>query len=594
LSKNYLEHINSPEGLRQLKEHELYFLATEIRDFIIDVVAVKKGHLGASLGVVELTIALHYVFDTPDDLLIWDVGHQAYPHKILTGRKDVFHTNRQAGGISGFPRRSESEYDSFGVGHSSTSISAALGMAISSRLNGNFDKHHIAIIGDASIASGMAFEGLNHAGVAKSNLLIILNDNEMGIDPNVGALKKYLTSIKKGKDAHKKNIFEALNFSYSGPVDGHDIKALVGELKRLKKIIGPKFLHVITKKGKGLAKAEEDQITYHAPGRFDKITGNILRDSDESKIPKFQDVFGETLVELAKKNKKIIGITPAMPTGSSMKMMIEKFPERAFDVGIAEQHAVTLAAGMATQGMIPFCAIYSTFLQRAYDQVIHDVALQNLPVVFCIDRAGLVGEDGATHQGVFDMAYLRLIPNLMIFAPMNEIELRNILYSSQLGLKHPIAIRYPRGRGTNLNWKQKFEKIEIGKGLEISKGDQLVILSIGTIGEKIKNIVKKFPNGKISHINMRFVKPLDEILLNEVFHNFHKIITVEDGVLKGGFGSAILEYANDNNFKDKIIKRIGVPDEFIEHGTISEQYMQVGLDESSIEENIKILLNDLN
>ncbi|MCK4561912.1 MAG: 1-deoxy-D-xylulose-5-phosphate synthase, partial [Flavobacteriaceae bacterium] len=413
MKKIFLEHINSPEDLKLLQVNELPILAKELRDFIINIISVKKGHLGASLGVVELTIALHYVFNTPNDLLVWDVGHQAYPHKILTGRKNIFHTNRQLGGISGFPKRSESKYDAFGVGHSSTSISAALGMAIASRLNGDVKKHHIAVIGDASIASGMAFEGLNHAGVAKSNILIILNDNEMGIDPNVGALKKYLTSVKKGivtNNLKQDNIFEALNFAYSGPIDGHDINALIVELQRLKKIKGPKFLHIITKKGKGLRQAEIDQITYHAPGSFDAKTGDLIKSPTTVQLPKYQDVFGETLVELAENNSKIIGITPAMPTGSSMKLMIDKFPERAFDVGIAEQHAVTLAAGLATQEMIPFLAIYSTFLQRAYDQIIHDVALQNLPVIFCIDRAGLVGEDGATHHGIFDLAFLRLIP----------------------------------------------------------------------------------------------------------------------------------------------------------------------------------------
>ena len=592
MKNKFLEHINSPLDLRKLNRNQLVELAQELRNFIIDVVSVKKGHLGASLGVVELTIALHYVFDTPKDLLVWDVGHQAYPHKILTGRKDIFHTNRQLNGISGFPRRVESEYDTFGVGHASTSISAALGMAISSRLKGDTKKHHIAIIGDASIASGMAFEALNHAGVAKSNLLVILNDNEMGIDPNVGALKEYLTSVKKGSDTHKKNIFEALNFAYSGPIDGHDLKALIKEFERLKSISGPKFLHVITKKGKGLSQAEKDQVTYHAPGKFDKITGDLIKSPEKELAPKYQDVFGETLVELAENNEKIIGITPAMPTGSSMKLMIEKFPERAFDVGIAEQHAVTLAAGMATQGMIPFCAIYSTFLQRAYDQVIHDVALQNLPVIFCIDRAGLVGEDGATHQGVFDMAYLRMIPNMIIFAPMNEIELRNMLYTAQLGLDHPIAIRYPRGRGSNLNWKQDFKKIKIGKSKRESTGSKIAVLSIGVLGEKIKKIVKKFDKGLISHYNMCFVKPLDIKALDEILSNFDRIVTVEDGVLDGGFGSAVLEYACDNDYKSKKIIRLGVPDRFIEHGTIDEQFQQVGLDEKSIEKIIKRLLID--
>lgn len=587
-----LQHINSPIDLRKLSSDKLSYLAKELREFIIDIVSVKKGHLGASLGVVELTIALHYIFDTPHDLLVWDVGHQAYPHKILTGRRDIFETNRQFDGISGFPKRSESIYDTFGTGHSSTSISAALGMAIASRLKGEVEKHHIAIIGDASIASGMAFEGLNHAGVAKSNLLIILNDNEMGIDPNVGALKKYLTSVKKGEDAHKKNIFEALNFSYFGPIDGHDLNALLNVLEELKKIKGPKFLHVITKKGKGLHKAEQDQVTYHAPGKFDKITGNIFPQNDEKLTTKFQDVFGHTLVELAKQNEKIIGITPAMPTGSSLKFMIEEFPERAFDVGIAEQHAVTLSAGMATQGMIPFCVIYSTFLQRAYDQIIHDVALQNLPVIFCVDRAGLVGEDGATHHGIFDLAFLRLIPNLIVFAPMNEIELRNMMYTAQLGLENPIAIRYPRGRGFIFNWQQKFEIIEIGKGELLTEGKKVVVLSVGTIGESIKNVITTFSNSEVAHYNMRFVKPLDEKLLHQIFNKFDKIITIEDGALIGGFGSAINEFGLNNNYRNKTIKNIGIPDKFIPHGTVEELYQLVGLDEKSIQKSIKSLLDN--
>ena len=433
-----LTHINSPKELRNLSKNKLPQLAKELRDFIIDIVATKEGHLGASLGIVELTIALHYVFDTPNDLLIWDVGHQAYGHKILTERKELFHTNRQLGGISGFPKRSESVYDAFGTGHSSTSISAALGMAIASKIKGDLNKQHIAVIGDASIASGMAFEGLNHAGVTDANLLIILNDNAMGIDPSVGALKNYFTNVKAGKKVRKNNIIEALNFNYSGPIDGHDIDAVITELERLKTISGPKFLHIITTKGKGLKKAEQDQVKYHAPGKFDKITGELAAKSTEILPPKFQDVFGKTIVELALKNKKIVGITPAMPTGSSLKLMIDALPDRAFDVGIAEQHAVTLAAGMATQGLIPFCNIYSTFLQRAYDQIIHDVALQNLPVIFCIDRAGIVGEDGATHHGVFDIAYLNCIPNLVIFAPLNEVELRNIMYTAQLEIDFPM------------------------------------------------------------------------------------------------------------------------------------------------------------
>ena len=585
-----LQHINSPQDLKKLTPGKLVDLANDLREFIIEIVSVKKGHLGASLGVIELTIALHYIFDTPDDLLVWDVGHQAYPHKILTGRRDVFDTNRTLGGIAGFPQRDESIYDTFGVGHSSTSISAALGMAIASRLKGEIERHHIAIIGDASIASGMAFEGLNHAGVAKSNLLIILNDNEMGIDPNVGALKKYLTSVKKGDETNKKNIFEALNFRYFGPIDGHDIDALLVVLKNLKNIKGPKFLHVITKKGKGLARAEQDQVTYHAPGAFDAKTGELSIKEDLNLPPKFQDVFGLTLVELAKSNERIIGITPAMPTGSSMKFMIETFPERGFDVGIAEQHAVTLAAGMATQGMVPFCAIYSTFLQRAYDQIIHDVALQQLPVIFCIDRAGLVGEDGATHHGVFDLAYLRLVPNLIICAPMNEIELRNIMYTAQLGLKNPIAIRYPRGRGYLLDWKQKFKSIEIGKGEQIMEGMEVAILSIGTLGESIKNVIDRFPKGKIAHYNMRFVKPLDDNLLYDIFSKFNKIITFEEGVLMGGFGSAINEFCFHHGFMNKIIKNVGISDRFIPHGTVKELLDMVGLDERSIAKHIENIL----
>ena len=598
VEEKFLEHINSPDDLRNLTENDLPVLAKEIRDFIVEVISVKKGHLGASLGVVELTIALHYIFNTPDDLLIWDVGHQAYPHKILTGRKEIFHTNRQWGGISGFPKRAESVYDAFGVGHSSTSISAALGMAIASGLKGETQRQHIAVIGDASIASGMAFEGLNHAGVTNANLLIILNDNEMGIDPNVGALKKYLTSVKKEADLNKTkksgrqdNIFEALNFAYTGPIDGHDMEALISQLKRLKTIKGPKFLHVITKKGKGLRQAERDQITYHAPGKFDAKTGELLPDAELNLPPKFQDVFGDTLVELAINNRKIIGITPAMPTGSSMKKMIEKFPERAFDVGIAEQHAVTLAAGLATQKMIPFCAIYSTFLQRAYDQIIHDVAIQNIPVIFCIDRAGLVGEDGATHHGVFDLGFLRIIPNLIIFAPMNETELRNIMYTAQLGMQHPIAIRYPRGRGKNMNWKSKFQNIEIGKGERITKGNKLAVLSVGTIGENLKRVIKKFPEGVIAHYNMRFVKPLDEKLLHQIFADFNKIITVEEGVLTGGFGSAILEFANKYNYNGISLRRLGIPDIFIEHGSMDDLFLQTGLDDASIQKTIEEHLN---
>ena len=572
-----LNTINSPKELRLLSQKDLPLLAKELREFIINIVAAKEGHLGASLGVVELTIALHYVFNTPDDQLIWDVGHQAYGHKILTGRRDNFNTNRQFGGLSGFPKRDESIFDSFGVGHASTSISAALGMAIASKLKGEFEKHHIAVIGDASIAGGIAFEGLNHGGVTNANLLVVLNDNAIGIDPSVGALKQYLTNVKKGTQK-RNNIIKALNFDYSGPIDGHDIDAIIKELKRLKNVKGPKFLHVITTKGKGLKQAEENQVTYHAPGKFDSKTGDIIAKSTNEQPPKYQDVFGYTIVELAKTNKHIVGITPAMPTGSSLKYMMDIIPERAFDVGIAEQHAVTLAAGMATQGLIPFCNIYSTFLQRAYDQVIHDVALQKLPVIFCLDRAGIVGEDGATHHGVFDISYLRCIPNLIIFAPRNEIELRNIMYTAQLGLELPIAIRYPRGRGVTIDWKQPFSTIEIGTGVEIKSGTNMAVLSIGTMAKNVEEAISYSDNkDAIAHYDMRFVKPLDEPLLHFIFKNFEKIITVEDNSISGGFGSAILEFASKHRYTNALYT-LGIPDAFIEHGTILELQQSVGLD----------------
>lgn len=582
MSDNLLSNINNPTDLRLLDEAQLPQVAQELRDFIIDIVSVKEGHLGASLGVVELTIALHYVFDTPNDLLIWDVGHQAYGHKILTGRRENFHTNRQLGGISGFPKRSESIYDAFGVGHSSTSISAALGMAIASNLKGDHSKQHIAVIGDASIASGMAFEGLNHAGVTDANLLVILNDNAIGIDPSVGALKQYLTAVKEGKNPRQNNMIKSLNFNYSGPIDGHDIFAVSKELKRLKKIKGPKFLHVITTKGKGLQQAEEDQVKYHAPGKFDANTGEIYRKSEENLPPKYQDVFGLTVLDLAKNNERIVGITPAMPSGSSLKFMMDAFPKRAFDVGIAEQHAVTLAAGMATQGMIVFCNIYSTFLQRGYDQVIHDVALQNLPVIFCLDRAGLVGEDGATHHGVFDLAYLRCIPNMIIYAPLNEISLQNILYTAQLGLNNPIAIRYPRGRGVLIDWKLPYKKLEIGKANCLKKGSKIAVLSNGTIGNNVTLAIAKthYPES-IAHYDFPFVKPLDEKELHSIFTEFMSIITIEDGVIKGGFGSTILEFASENNYTSKITL-LGVPDEFIEQGTVAELQQYCKIDVKSL------------
>ena len=590
-----LPHINNPKDLKAVEQEKLPQLAKELRHFIIDVVATKEGHLGASLGVIELTIALHYVFNIPDDILVWDVGHQAYVHKILTERKDIFHTNRQLGGISGFPKRIESKYDAFGVGHSSTSISAVLGMAIASQLKKEFDKQHIAVIGDASIASGMAFEGLNHAGVTNANMLVILNDNEMGIDPNVGALKEYLTKVKQGKTAHCLNIFEALNFNYSGPIDGHDIDALIAELKRLKNIKGPKFLHVITTKGKGLKQAEQNQIAYHAPGKLDKISGDQIKNSHKNLPIKYQEVFGQTLTELATKNDKIVAITPAMSTGSSLTYMFKTFPNRTFDVGIAEQHAVTFSAGFATQGFIPFCVIYSTFLQRAYDQIIHDVALQKLPVVFCIDRAGLVGQDGATHHGVFDIAYLRLIPNLIIASPINAVEFRNLLYTAQLGLKLPIAIRYPRGRietvYKGISWKQDFKPIEIGKAEQLSFGNELAVLTIGTIGNTIININKDdFYKNKIAHYNMVFVKPLDEEVLHQIAKKHNKIITIEDGTIIGGLGTAITDFLQENNYTNIQLIKLGIPDNFIEHGTPEELYKLVGLDKKSIKTKIDTIL----
>ena len=580
--KNLLDNISNPKDLRKLNPTQLPQLAKELRAFIINVIATKEGHLGASLGVIELTIAIHYLFDTPNDLLVWDVGHQAYGHKILTERKAIFHTNRQFGGIAGFPSRKESVFDAFGVGHSSTSISAALGMAIASNLKGQTEKQHIAVIGDASIASGMAFEALNHAGVSKANLLIILNDNAIGIDPSVGALKEYLTRVKTDRKlAAQNNIIKALNFDYSGPIDGHNLPKVLAELERLKSVKGPKFLHVITTKGKGLQKAEEDQVTYHAPGKFDKISGVRIKKA-ASLYTKYQDVFGKTIVELATQNNKIIGITPAMLTGSSLKFMFEKFPKRTFDVGIAEQHAVTLAAGMATQGLIPYCNIYSTFLQRAYDQVIHDVALQNLPVIFCLDRAGLVGEDGATHHGVFDLAYLRSIPNLIVFAPSNEVELRNILYTAQLGLKHPIAIRYPRGTGNIIDWQQPFAAIEIGRGVCLKEGKNIAVLSVGTIAKNVSDAIDLLDNkSEIAHYDMRFVKPLDERLLHEVFKNYKTIFTIEDGTIKGGFGAAVLEFASEHKYQNNI-KIIGIPDNFVAHGSISELQHKIGLNPSNL------------
>ncbi len=585
-----LDTIQDPVDLRKLPADKLPQLAKELREFIIQVVATKEGHLGASLGVVELTLALHYIFDTPYDLLVWDVGHQAYGHKILTGRREKFHTNRQLGGLSGFPKREESLYDTFGVGHSSTAISATLGMALAAKMDGKFDRQHIAIVGDASIASGMAFEALNHAGVSDTNILVILNDNAIGIDPSVGALKEYLSKVTLEDPPKEANIFEALNFNYTGPIDGHDIPKLIEELNRLKQVKGPKLLHIVTTKGKGLRQAEEDQVRYHAPGKFDAQTGDIKPKDTENFPAKFQDVFGKTLVELASINKNIIGITPAMPTGSSLKFMMEAFPDRAFDVGIAEQHAVTLAAGLATQGKTVFCAIYSTFLQRGYDQVIHDVCLQKLPVIFCLDRAGLVGEDGATHHGMFDISYLRCIPNLILCAPRNELELRNLLYTAAEGLPLPIAIRYPRGRGFLPEWQLPMSRLPIGKGECLKEGSKVAVLSIGTMAHEVQQAIDLLDDpDNIAHYDLRFIKPLDEALLHEAFKKHEYFITIEDGVLKGGFGSAILEFANFHGYHQSI-QSLGIPDSFPEHGTVAELKRLVGLSPEHIKKTIEALL----
>jgi len=625
-----LEQINYPSDLKKLKVNELEQVCQELRQYIIDVVSVNGGHFGASLGVIELTVALHYILNTPYDQLVWDVGHQAYGHKILTGRRSVFHTNRLYKGISGFPKRGESEYDTFGVGHSSTSISAALGMAAASYYKGETDRQHVAVIGDGAMTAGLAFEALNHAGIENSNLLVILNDNCMSIDQNVGALKEYLTDIttskkynrfrddvslvlKKiselGPDARKlfkkieksikgtllkkSNFFEALKFRYFGPIDGHDVKHLVKVLDDLKHIPGPKLLHCVTVKGKGFALAEKDQTKWHAPGLFDKITGEIKKTiSEKPQPPKYQDVFGYTLVELAEQNPNIMGITPAMPSGSSMNIMMKAMPNRAFDVGIAEQHAVTFSAGLATQGMVPFCNIYSTFMQRAYDQVIHDVAIQNLNVVFCLDRAGLAGADGATHHGAYDLAYMRCVPNMTVSAPMNEEELRNLMFTAQQENMGPFSIRYPRGQGVMPDWRRPMKAIPIGKGRKICDGEEAVILTIGHIGnEVVKACVELNADGIYpAHYDLRFVKPLDEALLHEVFKKFKKVITVEDGCLQGGMGSAVLEFMSNNNYNAQVV-RLGIPDEVIEHGEQQELWALCGYDADAIVETVKQLVS---
>lgn len=618
--------INSPADLKQLPREKLHQVCDELRQYIIDVVSVHGGHFGASLGVVELTTALHYVYNTPYDLLVWDVGHQAYGHKILTGRRDVFVTNRKYKGLSGFPKRSESEYDTFGVGHSSTSISAALGMALAAKYKGENDRKVVAVIGDGAMTAGLAFEGMNHAGVADTDLLIILNDNRMGIDPNVGALKEYLTDItisptyNKVKDdvwkllgklpvgknftramAHKlvegikgmvsssANLFEALKLRYFGPIDGHNVARLVDTLKDLREISGPKILHVITTKGKGYELAEKDQTKWHAPGVFDKVTGEIHKKKfDLPQPPKYQDVFGHTIIELAEKNEKIFGITPAMPSGCSLKFMMEKMPHRAFDVGIAEQHAVTLSAGMATQGMKVFCNIYSSFMQRAYDQVIHDVAIQKLPVIFCLDRAGLVGDDGPTHHGAYDIAYMRCVPNMIVSAPMNESELRNLMYTAQLdSTKNPFVIRYPRGEGVMPDWRTEMKEIRIGTGRKLKDGQDIAILSFGHPGNFAAAAIRDLKNDGLNpaHYDMRFAKPLDEALLHEVFGRFNKIITVEDGTVKGGFGSAILEFMNEHHYKADV-RILGIPDRIVEHGTPKELHRECGYDAQAIKEAV--------
>ena len=617
-----LKNINVPADLKKINKDDLYKVCDELRQYIIDVVSVHGGHFAASLGVVELTVALHYVYNTPYDQLVWDVGHQAYGHKILTGRRDNFITNRKYGGLSGFPKRSESEFDTFGVGHSSTSISAALGMAIAAKYKGENNRKSVAVIGDGSMTAGMAFEAMNHAGVADSDVLIILNDNCMSIDPNVGALKEYLTDIAtshtynklksdiwkilgklpvgtnftrevasklehsiKGFINRRSNLFESMNIRYFGPIDGHNISKLVDSLHDLKDIKGPKLLHIITTKGKGYALAENDQTKWHAPGLFDKVTGEIYKKAyDTPQPPKYQDVFGKTIIELAKKNKNIFGVTPAMPSGSSLKYMMEEMPDRAIDVGICEQHAVTVSAGMATQGLRVFCNIYSSFMQRAYDQVVHDVAIQKLPVIFCLDRAGLVGDDGPTHHGVYDIAYMRCIPNMIVSAPMNEAELRNLMFTAQLETnKLPFVIRYPRGEGVMPEWQTEMKEIQIGKGRKIRDGKDIAILSFGHPGNFAATAIRELKNDGINpaHYDLRFAKPLDEAMLHEVFQQFNKVITVEDGTVVGGIGSAVLEFMNTHQYKSEV-RILGIPDRIVEHGTLKELHKECHYDAQAI------------
>lgn len=628
----YLEPIEYPADLRKVKEEDLVKVCEDLRQYIIDTVSVYGGHFGASLGVVELSVALHYVFNTPYDQLVWDVGHQAYGHKILTGRRKAFHTNRVYKGLSGFPKRSESEYDTFGVGHSSTSISAALGMAVASRLKGELDRQHVAIIGDGAMTAGLAFEGLNHAGVEDSNVIVVLNDNCMSIDPNVGALKEYLTDIttsptynkfkddvwkaldKLNKVGHvsqdiiskvhdtlkggllkHSNMFESLKFRYFGPIDGHDVNHLVKVMNDLKKIPGPKLLHCVTVKGKGFALAEKDQTKWHAPGLFDKVTGEIYKTvSEKPQPPKYQDVFGHTLVELAEKNDKIVGITPAMPSGSSMNIMMKAMPKRAFDVGIAEQHAVTFSAGLASQGLIPFCNIYSSFMQRAYDQVVHDVALQKLHVVLCMDRAGIAGADGPTHHGMIDIPYMRCVPNMVVAAPMNEEELRDMMYTATLEKNAgPISIRYPRGNGVMPEWRTPLKEMAIGKGRELRKGDEVALVTFGTVGNMASEAADTLAAEgiRVGHYDMRFVKPIDEELLHHICKTYKKIVTVEDGTIVGGFGSAVLEFMAEHHYSLQV-KMLGMPDAIIEHGEQMELYQECGYDPASITKTVKELINE--
>lgn len=627
-----LQTIDSPNDLKKIPKEQLHQVCDELRQYIIDVVSVHGGHFAASLGVVELTVALHYIYNTPYDQLVWDVGHQAYGHKILTGRRDNFATNRKYKGLSGFPKRSESEYDTFGVGHSSTSISAALGMAMAAKYKGETDRKSVAVIGDGSMTAGMAFEAMNHAGVTDADMLIILNDNCMGIDPNVGALKEYLTDITtsatynklrddvwnllgklpigknftremaskldasiKGMVTKSSNLFEALNLRYFGPIDGHNITKLVDTLKDLRNIPGPKLLHIITVKGKGYALAEKDQTKWHAPGLFDKITGEIYKKKyDLPQPPKYQDVFGHSIIELAEQNEKIFGITPAMPSGSSLKFMMEKMPNRAFDVGICEQHAVTLSAGMATQGMKVFCNIYSSFMQRAFDQAVHDVAIQKLPVVFCLDRGGLVGEDGPTHHGAYDIAYFRCIPNMIISAPMNEHELRNLMYTAQLeSTRLPFVIRYPRGEGVMPEWRKSFEEIQIGKGRKLRDGKDIAILSFGHPGNFAAAAIRDLRADGITpaHYDMRFAKPLDEALLHEALQSYQKIIAVEDGTVVGGFGSAVAEFMAEHGYKNDL-KILGIPDRIIEHGTLKELHRECGYDAEGIADAVREMIGE--